>query len=368
MELANEDSLRLNILLCQNVKAIRISESDMILYALLLDADADADADPDSDVVKDIQEKEVSIKLNPICKSERYIKSVKEFLSSYFLNSPAGYPVYINRWTRMGQVKNEKAGELLKIGEPEAIIAIIFSDSISVEHARYAWWAYPSVESARQLLSHDNVANSDLANELAVFLLEFLPFEIEAKDIILVVKLLLERGLMDEDSKKRLWSKGRRKAAYLIGFLCCDPSCFPEEESNLVTEGNENKNKKLEKNLDVSEIDSIYDFPHQSPQGVRYISACLNALENYSDQDSIVLLYDAIKKYFSPYEVILESSELHQGEYTQSVKSALLSLAKTSHADLTPVLAQSNAVGSLLRRKLNPVTERLKVNLQLLIS
>lgn len=366
MELSNEDSLRLNILLCQNVKAIRISESDMILYALLLDADADAD--PDSDVVKDIQEKEVSIKLNPNCKSDRYIKSVKEFLSSYFLNSPAGYPVYINRWTRMGQVKNEKAGELLKIGEPEAIIAIIFSDSISVEHARYAWWAYPSVESARQLLNHDNVANSDLAKELAIFLLEFLPFEIEAKDIILTVKLLLERGLMDENSKKRLWSKGRRKAAYLIGFLCCDPSCFPEDELSLVAEENDNKNEKREVRLNELKIDAVYEFPHQSSEGKRYIFACLNALESYSDQDSIVLLYDAIKNYFAPYETILEAHEFQYGEYILAIKPVILALSKTNHEDLTPVLAQSNAVGSLLRRKLKPVTEKLKVNLQFLIS
>ena len=343
MELSNEDNLRLNILLCQDVKAIRINESKLILYALLSDSDSDSASD-----------KEVSIKLTPNCNLDRYIKVVKEFLSSFYLDSPAGYPIFINRWTRSGQVKNEKIGELLKIAEPEAVVAITYAKQLSVEYAQYAWWAYPSVENARQLLTHDNIAESEIGRELADFLLEFLPFEIEAKDIINTVRLLLQRDLMNEENKLSLWKKGQRKSAYLIGFLCVDPLHIPIKEQ--AHPRIENSSSKIVLSL-------------LNPEGHTYINTCLKALDGFSDQDSIVLLYEAMHNYFGQYvDHTRKELKISRIDDENLILSALLDLSKINTDELTPVLAHSNAVGSLLRRKLEPVTESVKINLRTIIS
>ena len=316
LELSNEDNLRLNILLCQDVNAIRINESQLILFALIGEADS--------------ADKEVSIKLSPNCNSDKYVKSVKAFLASHYLDSPAGFPIFMNRWTRTGELKNEKAGEFLKIAEPEAVVAITYGESISVKHAKYAWWANSSVENARQLLTHDNVAESDLSRELADFLLEFLPFEIEAKDIVLTVKLLLQRNLMDENNKQKLWKKGQRKTAYLIGFLSTGAHHIPGD---------------------------CESHPILGVCGNAYITACINALDGFSDQDSVVLLFDAINSYFQLFA---------DNEDILAFSPVLKALSKINQDDLMSVLAHSNAVGSLLRRKLKHVTDPVKDNLHIL--
>ena len=356
LDLSNEDSLRLNILLCQDVYAIRINESQLILYALI---SGDTETVKDTDRVK--QDREVSVKLTPNCNADKYLKTVKAFLASYYLDSPAGFPIFMNRWTRTGQLKNEKVGEFLKIGEPEAVIAVTYGEKISIDHAKYAWWANPSVESARQLLTHDNVAKSELATDLADFLLEFLPFETEAKNIVLTVKLLLQRGLMDEANKQSLWKKGQRKSAYLIGFLSCDPKHIPEKQEphplNRMTD-----NQSIQKLLGVD--------------GHTFNLTCLKALDGFSDQDSIVLLYEAMSHYYSGYAPGLKSIENDSDETfsdqassdqtMRPVISALLALSKIDQNELIPVLAHSNAVGSLLRRKLAAVIEPVKNHLYIL--
>ena len=88
MELSPEDSLRLNVLLTQGLQAVRIDESRMIVYALT-------------------ERGEAKVPLNPNCRDEQYLRNVKSLLSSHSIGSPGGYPVYLKRWTRMGQAKDE---------------------------------------------------------------------------------------------------------------------------------------------------------------------------------------------------------------------------------------------------------------------
>ena len=87
MQLSQEDSLRLNVLLNQTLHAVRIDEGKMIVYGLT-------------------ERGEAKIQLNPNCKEEVYIRRVKEMISSHVLGSPGGYPVFLKRWTRMGQQRS----------------------------------------------------------------------------------------------------------------------------------------------------------------------------------------------------------------------------------------------------------------------
>jgi hypothetical protein len=121
MQLSNEDNLRLNVLLAQDLKAVRIDESKMIVYALSAKGDA-------------------KVQLNPTCKDEKYIRLVKELLSNKIMGSPGGYPVYIKRWTRMGQERREESlAQLLLLGEQEAVVAVVHAPILTPEIARHAW-------------------------------------------------------------------------------------------------------------------------------------------------------------------------------------------------------------------------------------
>jgi len=63
---------------------VRIDESKMTVFALTAKGEA-------------------KIPLNAIGKDEVYIKEVKALFSTHVMGSPGGYPVYLKRWTRMGQ-------------------------------------------------------------------------------------------------------------------------------------------------------------------------------------------------------------------------------------------------------------------------
>jgi hypothetical protein len=92
MALSNEDNLRLNVMMAQKPMAIRIDDSKMIVYALT-------------------EKGEAKVQLNPNSHEEKYIKQVRELLSTHFLGSPGGYPVYLRRWTRMGQERDDDSLE-----------------------------------------------------------------------------------------------------------------------------------------------------------------------------------------------------------------------------------------------------------------
>ena len=124
MHLSGEDLLRLNVMMAQNVRAVRIDENRMQVFGLTDGG-------------------EVRVDLNPAGKHERYVKQVREFLSGYVFGSPGGYPVFLSRWTRMGQAKDENLQQLLMLGEPEAVVAVVHAQGLTPEVAHCAWWCMP---------------------------------------------------------------------------------------------------------------------------------------------------------------------------------------------------------------------------------
>ena len=70
-ELSPEDELRLNVLFNTDLKAVRIDESSMTLWALTPQGEA-------------------SVPLKPTERGDRYLKRVRELLSGHALDSPGG--------------------------------------------------------------------------------------------------------------------------------------------------------------------------------------------------------------------------------------------------------------------------------------
>ncbi|MGV6815989.1 MAG: hypothetical protein ACWA44_01810 [Thiotrichales bacterium] len=358
MQLSNEDNLRLNVLLRQDVKAIRLDDSRLCVHALT-------------------ERGEAKVVLNPTCREEKYLRLVRELFSTHVLGSPGGYPVYIRRWTRMGQTRDTSSlQKLLLLGEPEAVTAVVHAPELTPEIAQYAWWAYPTSENARQLLAKPVVAESSLGPELAEFILEFLPFEEAPQAMIDSVKLILQPGLISTSQRDALWKRGRRKQTYYIGFLHSTPDELPE--NSIAASGYQDTAEMLEPLLPVNPIAAAL-LRSYSPQGQLFLKTSANVLDKIGSQEASVELADAIAAYYSairPDQLRYRSvEEIHEriaterennphfkrclAEYSQFQPhfEAMLFLSMIGEFLLAPILGKTDAIGSVMRKRLAPATD-----------
>ena len=176
--------------------AVRIDEGAMTLYALT-----------------DKGEARVSLHAN--CRTDQYLHRVKEFLGGHALGSPGGYPVYLQRWTRMGQTSDKHLDALLLLGEPEAVVAVAHAPGLTDELARRAWWCQPTMEMARWMLEKDAVIEGRMGKVLADFLIEHLPFEENPDARMHTIRLVLYGKLTDAATTAKLWRMAQRRALLL---------------------------------------------------------------------------------------------------------------------------------------------------------
>jgi hypothetical protein len=375
MELSHEDSLRLNVLIKQDLRAIRIDEGSMTVYALTAKGEA-------------------KVSLNPNCREDVYLRRIRELFSTHALGSPGGYPVYLKRWTRMGQMRQQSLDSLLLLGEPEAIIAVAHAPGLTEEVARRAWWAMPTAEVARKMLECANVANSALGRELAGYLIEFLPFEEQSSHVVDSVRLVLQPGLIDEAARQSLWKKAVRKSAFYVGFLFADTQNLPEpgtdhfQYSQLA--------EQLQPLMEKSNSLAAQLLRLLSKAGQNYLQTVEKAIEKVADQEVVVALIKALQEYFRhtwpadyqpqyprlPEEIDHAVAQLMQPENTMPMVATLLtqhpqlsekvaSLLKLSMVGeplLNPIFSQTDAVGSVMRKRLQPVTDWILANMAVLKS
>ena len=358
MDLAPEDSLRLNVLLANRPQAIRIDESRMILYALS-------------------PKGEMEVPLNPTCRDEQYLKQIREMLSMHALGSPSGYPRHV--WSRMGHLNSENLEDLLLLGEPEAVVAIAYSEELSDELARKAWWALEDAENARQMLRAPAVVNGEMGPVLAAYLVEFLPFETEAEKIMDTVQLVLQPGLVDESVKGDLWKRARRKNAFYVGFLKALPDELPEPSTAIPVW------ERLE--ADLGEMaNSGNRLAAQlrrvlSPPGQAWLATLDKVLEKPGTQDVVNRALEVVADYFSPVrpegpadatiKELEKEAEIWVSDPGNALVQQILDLDRELVQELTamrvlagsgygivrPVFGRSDAIGTLMRRKLQPVLE-----------
>ena len=149
MELSSEDALRLNVLLTHTILAVRIDENNLTLAALT-------------------DRGEARIALHATGRKEQYLRLVREMLSGHALGSPGGYPLFIQRWTRMGQNSGDNIDKLLLLGEDEAVTSVAYSPRLTDELARRAWWCMHSGDNARRMLERTCVVQGAMGPVLAL--------------------------------------------------------------------------------------------------------------------------------------------------------------------------------------------------------
>lgn len=356
MDLSPQDSLRLNVLLANKPQAIRINESTMTVLGLLAQG-------------------ETQIQLNPNGRAEQYLKRVKELLSGHVLGSPGGYPVYLQRWTRMGQMRDDSLEQLLLLGEPEAVVAAASAQGLTDELARRAWWAMEDATNARHMLEKIAVVEGRMGPMLAAYLVEHLPFEAEPEQQIETVRLVLQPGLLDQEMIEGLWRKAQRKPAYYVGFLAARADDLPvvatqdampadcaAELTRLANAGN----------ALAGLLCRVLSAPGQA-----FVATVLKVFEKPNNQDVVNLTLDYMAAYFSaacpqgPVDATLEELQAEAIDWMNAAPGvpALTALAGVDEAQLRalrvlsglsygvvrPVFRDSTAIGSLMRRKLQPV-------------
>lgn len=359
-QISSEDALRLNVLLAGEIQAIRIDETSMTVHALS-------------------ERGEATVKLHPTARNDQYLRLVRELLAGHAIGSPGGYPVYLQRWTRMGQARDKGLDRLLLLGEPEAVVSVAYSNGLTDELARRAWWAMPVADNARRMLERKSVVEGKMGTVLADFLIEHLPFENDPHIIIDTVRIILQPGLTEAAARQRLWNRGRSDNAYYVGFLERMPDDLPEPlaarndwaalqagMSALLAKGNPY----------AVQLVRVLSGP-----GQRFLATADEVLRRPADQDVVIALLNTLATYFSSVrpvacstctvEAVLAQTEMlcagHNrpaalGEIMEAVPElagelrAMLTLSRMNGEMAQPILNRTTAVGTLMRKKLEPVS------------
>ena len=369
VELSSEDNLKLNVLLA-NSQAIRINEHRMQVTGMTTGGDA-------------------QITLNPTCSGPRYIKLVKEMIASHVLGSPQGYPVFLKRWTRMGDMQTTRLEPLLMLGEEEAVIAVARAPRLTDELARKLWWVLSDAAIARYMLRNKNVVQGEMGQVLAEFLLEFLPFMEKPIELIESVELVLQPGLLSREQQTQLWLRAVRKTHVYVGFLHALPDQLLEQAAahpdyqelstqlaDLVQQGNPFARQLLR----------LY-----SASGQTFIKTCQTVLIKPLDQDVVVSILEAIDHYFAATrlsttdchnhdqiaacisDLKLQSNPAYQAAKTQ-LKGHHTQLAAVLHCSLVgealvrSIFSTTGAIGTVMRKRAAPVVEPLIERLQLFLA
>lgn len=297
-ELSPEDQFRLEILLTRDLKAVRIDEVGMVLHALAADGEA-------------------SLPLHPDDKPERYLRRLREALAGHALGSPGGYPVYLSRWTRHGQVGHKMVdhnlARLLLTGETEAVVAVVHSSVLTAELASYAWWAMPSFENAQLMLRRPCVAEAEVGATLAAFLIEHLPFlQDDPLAIMNTVAVLVASKRLTAAQEQALWQKGQRRPSHCLPFL------------------------------------EFGHLPGQAATPANFARAALRVLESPETQEVVNRALNAIGAFYR--------ADAHAPEV----------LREASEAQVAAIFARSTAIGSLMRQKTEPALRPVREALQAL--
>lgn len=348
-DLSPEDSFRLQVLLAQDLKAVRIDESNLVLHALTSQGEA-------------------SIPLAPNCRADRYLRLVREILSGHALGSPGGYPVYLSRWTRQGQVEGENLGRLLLTGEPEAVAAVVYSPALTDELAANAWWTEPTIENARLMLRREAVARGRMGPVLAGFLADHLPFlQDDHLSIMDSVAVLIRSRALSQEHLEGVWRKGRRVNSHYVAFLelACHghdlPTPLPPhpdlETSTAALAGRDQE-------PGVAAL-----LRALSAQGQTFLAAAADVLERPETQEATSRTLNAIGQYFGqrrgpPGTLTAPLSDACQA-YAPRLEAASR-LALCDDMGLKPIFARSTAIGSLMRRKIEPVIRPILADLSVL--
>ncbi len=338
-----EDILKLNVLIATSI-AIRIDTYKLTVVGL------------------NAQFKEQTIVLKPSGNSEAYLKQVKKLLVTQVLGAMGGYPSYLKRWSRMGQVESSNLTSLLKLGEVEAVVAV--SNAINLDEGllKLTWWCATNTDSqaeiGRFLLTKPFVLKTQTGRDIAQYLLEFLPFVTDIEQLIETTSLVLQERLIEQQDKDRLWQQGQRKTAFLVGFV-------ERMQGNLPNEFNLSPPNYKHADLHIINNQQTQLFLTTLAHILKKINqeyVLYRALEVLGQYMS----HQAISRQNTIVKITTQISDLSfTADYEQAPLEARLLLAGVSEQLVVSTISAHNLTGSAIRKKLanvlEPIQDALKV-------
>ena len=226
---------------------------------------------------------------------------------------------------------------------------------------------------------------------LAEFLVEFLPFEEEPRNQIRSVRLVLQGELIGSEERARLWERGRVRNALHVGFLQALPDDLPEPPPahpdftrvqgaipGLVAAGNPFVRQYL-RLLDAA--------------GQAFLATVEQVMRKPSNQDVMVELMHALASYgkqlplpqraqadtaamAAAAEALLYGEQAEDETAAQQLADllevlpehrqrihAMLMLAMLDEQVLNPIFSRTDAIGTVMRKKLKPVTDPIREGL-----
>ncbi len=368
MDLCHEDNLRLNVLLANKPLAIRIDEGKLLVQGLM-------------------RAGESTVRLNPNARPDQYLRRVRELISGHVLGSPGGYPVYLSRWTRMGQMRDESLAQLLLLGEPEAVVAAVCSPGLTDELARRAWWAMEDAGNARRMLRNPGISRSHIGGILADYLVDYLPFETDPVEIMETVRLVLQPGLLDLERRLDLWRKSARRQAYLVGFLRALPDDLPEQAPARALSETVRDLARADNGC-AAMLEHVY-----CAAGQTYLRTVTAVLAKPPCQEVVIATLDCLRDYFSAMRpvgdpdltldalcadarafVVSDPAAPMLAEVIGRCPSlipeiaAMRFLSGLGYGVIRPLLPDPSTLGSLMRRKLAPAMVAIQQHLDLLLG
>lgn len=355
MTFSDADSLRLQVLIRQPVRAIRINESSLQLDALL-------------------PQDSLTILLQPNTRPERYLQQVRDFLSEHLLGLPGGYPRQLSRWTRLGATTHS-VDKLLLLGDPEAAVAVACTPGISLAQAEAAWWSLQTAEVARNLLDQPIVRYTRLSAELAGFLLEHLPFEETPLFVAQTLRLCLDCGILDREQRYSLWQRAGRRNPYYCGFLLADPGWIPDSRED-------HPEWPAQSEAFASLADNPYaallSFLLQS-RGQKWLSALMQAVRKPTDPDVVIEVFRHLDHTTERYGLATPKLPIEQVDTAaqhlfdcdeppvrtwrerllpslQEPARSMLRLLHIGEQTLNPIMGGQQYTGTVLRKHLSPVS------------
>lgn len=344
--LTPEDTLRLNVLISTCV-AIRVDVYKLVVVGLTQ------------------HKKEQTIALNPTVDSGKYIQAVQKLLVNQVLGSMGGYPSYLKRWSRMGQVSSNNLGSLLKIGNIEAVVAVANSQNLDDNVLDLVWWCATNTdqqaEIGRFLLTRDFVVTHPVGREIAQYLLEFLPFTDDTTQLIDTTNLLLQNDLISPQAKDRLWQQGQRKTAFLVGFIERMQDNLPNNEGTTAL------------NLDTKMPDCVC-----TEQGQIMLKTALHILKKINQEHVLYRTLEVLGRYLShpmiqplgqieDLQIQAQTVMNNLGVNDQRMHARLL-LAGVSEQLVVSTISAHSLAGSAIRKKLAHVLTPIQTALKLLTT
>jgi hypothetical protein len=255
----------------------------------------------------------------------------------------------------------------------------------------------PEAENARRMLASPQVVAADIGRELAEFLIEYLPFETEPNAIFNSVRLVLQKDLVSDEVREKLWQRAVRKGSFYVGFLQALPDDLPEVAA-----------AHAEHETTVASLSPLSDNGNAvatlllkvlSPAGQAFLKTVISAIEKLADEAAAVAVFDVLGNYFRAalpvgHPQALAASRqsadavnfaaqfmgeletyhpamaevLRTSPASREKLAAMVALSFAGEALLDSFFSHSDAVGPLMRRKMKAWTEPLLEQIRILQS